>query len=603
MASKIATAYVQIIPSARGMPGALSQIFDAEMPGAGKKAGGSFGASLVGTLKSVITVAAVGKVLSDSIMAGGALEQSLGGVETLFKDSADTVIANAQQAYKTAGMSANAYMETVTGFSASLLQSLGGDTQKAATVADMALIDMADNANKMGTSMESIQNAYQGFAKQNYTMLDNLKLGYGGTKSEMERLLSDAQKLTGVKYDIKNLSDVYEAIHVIQDEIGITGATAGEAATTLTGSFNAMKAAFTDVMGNIALGMDIGPSLNALAETSVTFLVDNLLPAIWNILTALPGALFTFIGALIPENMMGLVTNIVTNFSTFITTQLPVLVSSGTQMIAEFTSGFFTGTPGFFAVVSDVLTVLLTSILTTAPELLDSGVTLIGELARGFFSNLPALVSAAVSLLMNVVSTIGAHGPQLLQQGIELIGKLAAGLISAIPTAVAAIPKILSSIVQAFISFDWLGIGGDIVSGIAKGILNGGGAIVTAAKDAATSAYRSAKKALGIASPSKVMRDEVGKWIPAGMAVGIKRNTGVVDNAMTALADHSTNKLQDALRMDTYVAAAPKKAAPKTAPTIIINVYGAEGQNIEELADLVAAKLQNLIARKEMVYA
>lgn len=603
MAADLAKAYVQIVPSARGMKQGLNDIFDGEMPSAGKRAGGSFGSSLVGELKGVITVAAVGKVLSDSILAGAALEQSLGGVQTLFKDAADTVIANAQQAYKTAGMSANTYMETVTGFSASLLQSLGGDTQKAAVVADMALTDMADNANKMGTSMQSIQDAYQGFAKQNYTMLDNLKLGYGGTKSEMERLLADAQKLTGVKYDISNLSDVYEAIHVIQDEIGITGATAAEAATTLTGSFNSMKAAFTDVMGNIALGMDIGPSLNALAVTSVTFLVDNLLPAIWNIVTALPGALFTFIGALIPENMMGLVTNIVTNFSLFITTQLPVLVSNGTQMIAEFTNGFLAGLPGFFDVVSELLTVLLTSILTTAPQLLDSGVTLIGELANGFVSNLPALVSAAVSLLMNVISTIGAHGPQLLQQGIELIGKLAAGLISAIPTAVAAIPEIITNIVQSFVSFDWLGVGGDIVKGIANGIINGAGAIVTAAKDAALGAFRSAKKALGIASPSKVMRDEVGKWIPAGMAVGIRRNTGVVDNAMATLADHSTDKLQDALRMDTYVAAAPKKAETKTAPTIIINVYGAEGQSVEELADLVAEKLQHLIARKEMVYA
>ena len=274
----LAKAYVQIVPSARGMKSGLTNIVNGEMPSGGKSAGSLFGSNLVSTIKSVITTAAIGKALSSTIMAGADLQQSLGGIETLFKDSAATVIANAEQAYKTAGMSANGYMEQVTSFSASLLQSLGGDTAKAAEVADMALTDMSDNANKFGTDMERITDAYQGFAKQNYTMLDNLKLGYGGTKTEMERLLKDAQALTGVKYDINNLSDVYNAIHVIQDELGVTGTTALEASETLTGSFNAMKASFTNVLGNLTLGRDIKPSLNALAQTTVTFLKGNLAP-------------------------------------------------------------------------------------------------------------------------------------------------------------------------------------------------------------------------------------------------------------------------------------------------------------------------------------
>ena len=603
MATELAKAYVQIVPSARGISSDLDAALGPELPGAGKRAGGIFGGSLVGAIKGAIGVAAIGKALSESITAGGALEQSMGGVKTLFKDASDTVVANAQQAYRTAGMSANAYMETVTGFSASLLQSLGGDTQRAAAIADMALQDMADNSNKMGSDMQSIQDAYAGFAKQNYTMLDNLKLGYGGTKSEMERLLAYAQKLTGVEYNIDNLSDVYEAVHAVQQELGITGATADEAATTLTGSLNSMKAAFTDVMGNLALGLDLGPSLNALAETSVNFLVGNLLPAIWNIVTALPGALFTFINALIPADMAGLCTNIVTQFTSFITGQLPTLVSSGAGMILSFATGFWDGVPGFMGIVGDLLTQTLAAIMDTAPELLSSGVTLIGELAHGFVENLPALIGAAVDLLMQVISTIGAHGPQLLERGFALIGELAAGLISAIPVAVGKIPEIISGIVSAFTGFDWLGVGGDIISGIASGIASGVSTIISAAKNAALSALNAAKRALGIHSPSRVMRDEVGKMIPSGVAVGIETNTAELDRAMDHLADHSTTKLQKAMRVDVGTGSGNKKVATKALPNIVINIYAAAGQDVEELANLVAEKLQQLIEQEEVVFA
>ena len=284
MATNLGKAYVQIMPSAKGISGMISKELDGEVKSAGQSAGNS----LISTIKNAVIAAGIGKLFASSLMEGGKLQQSLGGIETLFKKNADTVKQYADDAYKTTGLSANAYMENVTGFSASLLQSLGGDTAKAAKVANMAMVDMADNSNKMGTSMELIQNAYQGFAKQNYTMLDNLKLGYGGTKQEMQRLLADAQKLTGVKYDINNLSDVYEAIHVIQKELDITGTTAKEASTTLQGSFASMKAAFTNLLGKLSLGQDIKPSLQALATTTTTFLVGNFLPMVGNILKGLP---------------------------------------------------------------------------------------------------------------------------------------------------------------------------------------------------------------------------------------------------------------------------------------------------------------------------
>ena len=250
-----------------------------------------------------VSVAGIGMsaVFGGAISGGAALEQSIGGVETLFKDSSGVVKANADKAFRTAGLSANEYMETVTGFSASLLQSLGGDTAKAAEMADMAIIDMSDNANKMGTDMESIQNAYGGFAKQNYTMLDNLKLGYGGTKEEMQRLLSDAQKLTGVKYDISSLADIYSAIHVIQQDLDITGTTAKEASETFSGSFAAMKSSVKNLLGNMAIGGDVKAAMQETVETAFTFLFDNALPMIGNVCAALPDVVGTAIRAAGPK--------------------------------------------------------------------------------------------------------------------------------------------------------------------------------------------------------------------------------------------------------------------------------------------------------------
>lgn len=305
MATNLGQAYVQIMPSAKGISGSISKTLDPEASSAGSSAGSLLGGKLIGILGSVIAAAKIGemvtKAISSSISEGAALQQSLGGVETLFKSNANLVKKYADEAYKTTGLSANAYMESVTGFSASLLQSLGGDTAKAAKVANMAMIDMADNSNKMGTSMESIQYAYQGFAKQNYTMLDNLKLGYGGTQEEMKRLLSDAQKLTGKKYDISNLSDVYEAIHAIQGKIGITGTTAKEAATTFTGSFEAMKAASKNLLGKMALGEDIKPSLKALFDTTSNFVLNNFIPMLTNVFKGFGSVISLTFSELIPK--------------------------------------------------------------------------------------------------------------------------------------------------------------------------------------------------------------------------------------------------------------------------------------------------------------
>lgn len=350
MATELGKAYVQIIPSARGITGMIQKEMSGEVASAGVSSGQSLGSNLIGALKGAIAATGIGKAIGAALSEGAALQQSLGGIDTLFKASAEKVKGFANEAYKTTGLSANAYMENVTGFSASLLQSLGGDTDKAADIANMAMIDMSDNANKMGTSMDSIQTAYQGFAKQNYTMLDNLKLGYGGTKQEMQRLLADAEKLTGVKYNINNLSDVYQAIHAIQENLDITGTTAKEAASTFTGSFQAMKASAQNVLGKLALGEDIQPALDALLESTKTFLVNNLAPMIGNILKQLPklllgtlkGVFTSMFGEGIGSALTGILTTLAGAFAGF--------------KVFSVVSGLLSGLPGIITTVKTAVT-------------------------------------------------------------------------------------------------------------------------------------------------------------------------------------------------------------------------------------------------------
>ena len=569
--------------------------------GAGKSAGGLLGSSLASALGGAIAAAGIGTLITKSIGAGAELQQSLGGVETLFKENASTVIQNAQNAYQTAGMSANTYMENVTSFSASLLQGLSGDTAAAADIADMALQDMSDNANKFGTDMDSITTAYQGFAKQNYTMLDNLKLGYGGTKSEMQRLLADAQKLTGVKYDIKNLADVYSAIHAIQMEMGVTGTTTDEASKTISGSAAAMKASFTNVLSYLALGMDVEPALNALAETTVTF-AKNLLPAVWNVVSAMPGALVTFMKALIPENAGALVSEGISQLSTFIASGMPELFADGGSMVVEMASGFLSGIPGFLGVSGELISMLLASVLSALPQLAASGFSLIGELAAGAVSNAPAVLSAVAGLLADAIGSILSHAPQLLGSGISLIGKLAAGVISAIPTVIATIPQMYNSIVSHFTALDWPQIGINLMIGIANGMIAGASAVIQAAKDAVRKAIKAAQDEGEIKSPSRKAKREIGRHIPAGIALGIEEDSYLVDNAIRKVVGNVGNNFNSNLRMN--AAAAPSVVTPMSEPTnVTIHVHATPNQSAEEIAELVMDKIAALTNRKEAVFA
>ncbi|MEI3624489.1 phage tail protein [Lactococcus lactis subsp. lactis] len=402
MATELGQAYVQIMPSAKGISGSMSGMLDPEAESAGNSAGLKIGSALkIAAIAGVVaTGAALGKLISSSLSEGADLQQSLGGVETLFKDNADKVKKYATEGYRTAGMSANAYMETVTGFSASMIKSLNGDTAKAADLSNQAIVDMSDNANKMGTNIGDIQNAYQGFAKQNYTMLDNLKLGYGGTKEEMQRLLTDAQKLTGQKYDISNFSDITQAIHAIQTEMDITGTTAKEAATTFSGSFDSMKAAMSNVLGNLSLGRDLQGPLNALVSTTSTFLFGNFIPMVGNIFKALPGAISTLVSSAGKELSSKLGLSIGSEMSGF--------GSKITKTIEPIINGFkvaFWQLPALFSTVVSAITPIISKIGTAFTQLDFSGIqTLISNIVPAIqvgFSTMMGIVGPALDTLIN----------------------------------------------------------------------------------------------------------------------------------------------------------------------------------------------------------
>jgi phage-related protein len=378
--------------------------------------------------RAVDALANLGKSALDSV---GQLEQNVGGVETLFGDAADAVIASADRAYQTAGMSANDYMSTVTSFSASLLQSLGGNTEEAAKVADMAIIDMADNANKMGTSMDMIQNAYQGFAKQNYTMLDNLKLGYGGTKTEMERLLADAEKLTGVKYDINNLNDVYQAIHAVQEEMGITGTTAKEAASTLEGSMASAKAAWDNFMN----GSGDADQLADAFATAADNIVKNLAEIIPRFAETLPA-----LGSAIIAQIPGLVAAIV-----------PAVLSAGQSVLKQLQDAVLDFD---FAGAADKVVQMITGFIEGdgLGSLLDTLATIFTGIVNGISSMLPSLLPALVGLISYVVTSLLGQLPAILDCALELILGLAQGILAALPVLIEALPEVISSIVEFLIS-------------------------------------------------------------------------------------------------------------------------------------------------------
>lgn len=472
--AELGKAYIQIVPSAKGISGSISK----ELGGESESAGKSAGMNIAGAIKGAIAAAGIGTAIKSALEAGGNLQQSFGGLDTLYGEAADAAKAYATEA-AAAGISANSYAEQAVSFGAALKQAFEGDTVKAAEAANTAILDMADNAAKMGTPIENIQTAYQGFAKQNYTMLDNLKLGYGGTKSEMERLLADAQKLSGVEYNLDNLGDVYEAIHVIQDDLGLTGVAAQEASETFSGSLGAMKAAGENLLANIALGEDIGPALDTLQSTVQAFLFNNLLPMIGNIFESLPellsGVGSMLIGTLnqISANSDALVQtgiDIVTSLVSAIVEAAPYLVEAAWNIVASLGRALLE--TDWVTVGTDLMNTLRDSIdlaageilgmdsatvdgflegITNAlPGILDAGIEFVTNIADGILQNIPQLITTAGELITTFASFLLENAPVLWEKGAELLLNLINGIVNNLPqiatAAIKAVAQFLATI-------------------------------------------------------------------------------------------------------------------------------------------------------------
>lgn len=498
-------------------------------------------------------------------------EQLVGGVETLFKDSADTIQTYADNAYKTAGLSANEYMETVTSFSASLLQSLDGDTEKAAAAADLAITDMADNANKMGTAMESIQNAYQGFAKQNYTMLDNLKLGYGGTKEEMQRLLADAEKLSGVKYDLSSYADIVEAIHVIQTEMGITGTTAKEASTTIQGSVASMKAAWANLMVGMADDTQNFDMLLSNFIESIGTVADNLLPRIGIVIEGMgklvaglapeiASALPTLTNELLPnlvelgvQSISALVQGIQENGDSLaagalsivgtlaegIAELLPMVADTAASLAVSLADGLTESLPNIIPIAIETISTLVENLTENANTVIDAGIQIILALGEGLIAALPQLIETVPQIVINIANVINDNAPKLVDTALYLITRLAVGLVQAIPTLVVNIPKIIEAIVAAFMAFQWLNLGKQLIDGVANGVKKAGESMATAAKNA-FSKFKSKITGSEVATELK----NIGKYIIDGIVGGIKNSLSKIANIAGKIKDTLLSKLK-----------------------------------------------------------
>lgn len=589
-----------------------------------------------------------GVMTKNALDSYASLEQNIGGIETLFKDSSQKVIDSAKNAYKTAGLSANAYMETVTSFSASLLQSLENDTEKAADYADRAITDMSDNANKMGTNMEMIQYAYQGFAKQNYTMLDNLKLGYGGTKEEMARLVSDASKLTdvqnelGITVDENSLSfaNIVNAISVMQKHMGIAGTTAKEASETISGSIASAKGAFDNFLNgtgspealaesfvtagkNVLKGLgEIVPRLLQTLPEVKKLIQENLADSLSgdnvqkmvetgkNVVMSLINGMLGSIPSIIPVAL-----NLIQFIANAITTNVPILLQKGYELLSNLVDGFVKAIPEALPKILDFIQGIGDKLAEAAPVMIQKGFELLQKLAEGIVAAVPILIARVPEIISTFANIINDNFPTILMKGVQLLGQLVMGLIQAIPTLIANIPQIISAIVDTLMAFQWLSLGKNIIQFLGNGIksmigfvktagtniLNGikgsiqnlpsalanigrtamtglGNAISSAigfVKSAASkivnaivsaiaaipgkmlsigsnivqglwngisdmtgwiidkiggfasSVVSSIKDFFGIHSPSKLMRDEVGKYLAQGIGIGFEKNIPV----------------------------------------------------------------------------
>ena len=618
MAFDLGKAYVQIVPSAEGIKGSISSVLNPEAGSAGL----SIGKNLVSKIKTVIVSAGLGKLIGDAINEGAKLEQSfLGGLDTLYGNAADNMRSLAVEA-ASAGISANSYAEQAVSFGAALKQSFKGAEdaeKKAGEAANLAIMDMADNSAKMGTSLESIQNAYQGFAKQNYTMLDNLKLGYGGTKTEMERLLKDAQALTGVKYDINNLANVYSAIHAIQEDLGIAGVAAEEAKTTISGSFGAMKAAYSNLLGQLTLGEDIKPAFQNLIETGKTYLIDNLAPAVINIVSQVPEMIGSALDYLIPagtemiqklaEGVTQGIPNLVSKampallqFTTNLRANFSDLVSAGMELLLNLAKGIVNALPDLIAYVPLIVSNIAGLINDNMPKILSTGWEIIKTLGKGLIDMIPVIIDNMGNIVQAVIDVVQAIN--WIDLGSKVIRLIANGIKALFSMPVEAIRNIAQSTFKTFKEgFSWSSLGSNIISGIVNGLRNGASSVVNAARSVAESAWRAAKNFLGISSSSK-MFTFLGEMSDKGLAEGISDNVGMVSDAMNDITSAMTEPmipLSSNIGVGGY-GFGSKETGSVNYGGVTINVTVPEGTNGRQFAEEMEDYLANVALRRKAVF-
>ncbi len=573
---------------------------------AGKLAKITFKATVASMAALGTTAVAVGKGVAKAVKASiegfGDYEQLVGGVETLFKTSSNEVVKYANNAYKTAGLTANEYMETVTSFSASLLQSLNGDTAKAAQVADMAITDMSDNANKMGTDMSSIQNAYQGFAKQNYTMLDNLKLGYGGTKDEMERLLADAEKLSGQKYDISNLNDVYQAIHVIQTNLGITGTTAKEASTTIQGSIKAVKSTFQNLITGLA-------DENANIKQLVGNFTDSVITAGKNII----------------PRIVTIVKNIGPAISETVTTLLPQLIPVVSELINQLVNGIMQNLKPIIQAATTIVSTLAEALTEddTITAIIDATLYLVDSIV-GMLRNpeqLQKLIDAAIKITLEIASGLLQMMPQIIDAGLQLIKGLIKGLWNnrgLILSTIKQLGKTIISSIKAVFGIHspstiFADIGKNLILGLIRGLQNSLHLVVDKVKNLGNTVVNALKNKLGIHSPSTVFAS-LGDYSGQGFGVGFTRSMKKVKEKIKDILPTSINS-DVGVRLKTAVQNQVASVEPTVHNNNVtgrtfnfnfnISLGGTPGKdfNIESAAEELSRQIYNNVKRKMEAFA
>lgn len=709
-------AYVQIVPSATGIKGQIQNAMSGEADSAAKHIGSGMGGKIVSAIKGAIAAAGFGKIIADAFNASAELQQNVGGIEKIYGDAADTVAKNAQNAFKTAQISANQYMGLATTFGASLLKSTGGDTQKAADQTEKAIRQISDNYNTFGGDIENLKQAYNNFARGQFTMLDNLKLGYSGSKEGMQELLKDAEAISGVHYDINNFSDIVDAIDVVQEHLNIAGTSAKEAGSTIEGSMNMLKSSWANVMSTIGMsgqkeaeemGFIWKDALDGLVESLGTF-VQNAIPALQGIMEALPQVIATMLTKGLPMLVDGgvkIVSSLITGFQkaiptfvqegptmiqsilTSIVNGLPQLIAGGAQLITAIANGLVTGIPNLVLALTDAIPRLVQGLVESGAQLVQAGFALIFALSQGLIESIPALVTMIPTIVQTLLSYFIQNAVTMVTAGLEIIMALLQGIMQALPAILAALPEIFAAMQESFTGFDWatvggtvvellvaginmvfdmlpeilqliaetgaklmesidwvglgstvinfivrgisalvrnipdilgsiaqsglemfagidwLGLGGDVVMGIVNGIVGMGSVLFDTLLNLASSALDAAKRFLGIGSPSKVFAKEVGKWIPPGIAIGVEDNLDPVKTAMDELSNVTTAQYAAEVSANAKYTPAGTNAETTNYGGVAINVYGAEGQDVRQLANEIEKILVNKTLRQEAVFA